>query len=619
MTSRPPGFAGDREPIPDSRLLQSAPVAIAWLDCQWRYVQVTQCWLHDYHLDRADWVGKRYDEVNAFVSSDWHRIQRRCWQGEECDREGEPWLHPDGRQVWVKWRATPWYDANGELGGVAIATEFVSPPTDRERQLQLELALEVTETGIWQWDLPSDRISWCDCAYRLFDIDKRDFAGTYEAFLDRIDPEDRDRVARTISAAIARCQDCEVEFRTRERNGRIRWLVSKGRVFADETGRAVRTIGTLVDITQRKHAEIALRQSEARLCAIFLAIPDPILILDRQGRYLEIAPTNPALLYRPASELLGQSLTDIFPADTARRFLDAIHHALDCQQQHNLEYHLFINDRHYWFLAHLVPLDTHTVLWMARDITERQQSEQAIRQLNEQLERRVAERTAQLAAANRELEAFSYSVSHDLRAPLRAIDGFSQALLQGYATTLDARGQHYLHRIRSNSQRMGELIDDLLELSRVARRPMASETVNLSQIARDAIAKLQQAQPERPVEVAIAPDLVVRGDARLLRIALENLLDNAWKYTSHRDRASVEFGMHSGGDRPTYFVRDNGAGFDMTYADRLFGAFQRLHLERDFPGTGIGLATVQRIVRRHGGKIWAQAQPDRGATFYFQL
>jgi light-regulated signal transduction histidine kinase (bacteriophytochrome) len=235
------------------------------------------------------------------------------------------------------------------------------------------------------------------------------------------------------------------------------------------------------------------------------------------------------------------------------------------------------------------------------------------------LERRVAERTAELTVANRELESFASSVSHDLRAPLRGIDGWTQAALEDCGPQLDDRGRTYLKRVRSETQRMAELIDGLLELSRVTRAPMKRETVDLTAMVQELEASLRAAQPERAVDFDVAPAMVAMGDAVLLRAVLQNLLGNAWKFTGKRPRARIEVGCTSEPGRTVYHVRDDGAGFDMRYAGKLFAPFQRLHSMEEFPGTGIGLATVQRIIHRHGGKVWAKAEVNQGATFYFTL
>jgi len=252
-------------------------------------------------------------------------------------------------------------------------------------------------------------------------------------------------------------------------------------------------------------------------------------------------------------------------------------------------------------------------------LTQIQGRDGALQLAHAELEQRVSERTFQLAAANKELESFSYSVSHDLRAPLRSIDGFSQALLEDCSETLNDDGRAHLQRIRKATQRMGFLIEDLLNLSRVSRTEMHTQNLDISALACSIANDLQNAQPERQIELQIEDGLKTRADPGLLRVVLENLLNNAWKFTSKHASAHIAFGMARGNGTPAFFVRDDGAGFDPAFADRLFGAFQRLHAMTEFAGTGVGLATVQRIVHRHGGRIWAESALGQGATFYFTL
>lgn len=279
--------------------------------------------------------------------------------------------------------------------------------------------------------------------------------------------------------------------------------------------------------------------------------------------------------------------------------------ALDIEFVNQIAYHLGIALQHAELLAQ-----------RQAELVERQKTEQRVQALNQGLRQALLE----LKSVNQELEAFSYSVSHDLRSPLRSIDGFSQALLEDYHDRLDATGKDYLRRIRSATGRMGELIDNLLTLARVTRSALHLESVDLSAIAHRLCADLQESQPTRAVTCTIQPGLSALGDRHLLELVLENLLNNAWKFTSKHSQATIELGrILQDNGIPVYFVRDDGAGFDMTYANKLFTPFQRLHGIQDFPGNGIGLATVQRIVRRHGGRVWAQGQVEGGATFYFTL
>ncbi len=255
----------------------------------------------------------------------------------------------------------------------------------------------------------------------------------------------------------------------------------------------------------------------------------------------------------------------------------------------------------------------------ARELAERRRAEEEVLRLNAELETRVDQRTTELQSTNAELEAFCYSVSHDLRAPLRSIDGFSQALLEDFPADVPDEARRYLSRIRASTQRMGQLIEDLLNLSKVSRGELQRREVDVSEIARQVIGELQQREPAREVEVSVWDGMQANVDPRLLRAALENLIGNAWKFSARAEQGRIEVGLLRDGPEAKFFVRDNGAGFDMRYAGKLFGAFQRLHSASEYQGTGIGLATVQRIVHRHGGRIWADAKPGKGAVFFFTL
>ena len=311
-----------------------------------------------------------------------------------------------------------------------------------------------------------------------------------------------------------------------------------------------------------------------------------------------------------------------FQNDARKKIEEAIQHAVAHQQPYDLELPMLTaagNQK--WIRTIGQPvMENGQVVRMRgsiQDITEHNRVSEEVQRLNAELERKVAERTSELEIANKELEAFSYSVSHDLRAPLRTIDGFSQAILEDCAEQLSEEGRGYLNRVRAATQHMGHLIDDLLKLAKVTRAEINREFIDMSSLANSVYDNLKAGSPERNVDWILQPALIANGDMRLIRIVLENLLGNAWKFTGQNSHARIEFGMRERDGKTIYFVCDNGVGFDMTYAGKLFGAFQRLHNVSEFPGTGIGLATVQRIIHRHGGHIWAESEPGNGACFYF--
>ncbi len=378
------------------------------------------------------------------------------------------------------------------------------------------------------------------------------------------------------------------------------------------------------DMTDQLRMERLLRDNEARLRAIADNLPAVIAFFDdkRQLQYSNIAFDrwfgSASLDVRGGVLRVGQDVSRY--SETLHPLLERALRGDEITTERSLDTQTGARVARLTLIPHVADDGSVTgVHLMGYDLTDFRHAEAEVRHLNEQLERRVEQRTRALAAANRELESFSYSVSHDLRAPLRTIDGFSQILLDEYAAKLDDTGRGYLERVRAGSQRMAKLIDDLLELARVTRRDPQIRECDLSGLAREIVTELSVAHPQRNVRVEVAPGMAVAADVGLLRIALDNLLRNAWKFTSLEDNAVIEVGCVESADGRTYFVRDNGVGFDMAYVNKLFGAFQRLHSESEFQGTGIGLALVQRVIRRHGGQVWAEAEPDVGATFYFTL
>jgi PAS domain S-box-containing protein len=641
-----------------------------------------------------------------------------------------PYKSNPPNETWFNWYLAP-IIIDGKVVSLVSMSLDVTDRHKIEDSLQksenrLNRAQEIAHLGSWELDLLNNRLTWSDEVYRIFGLQPQEFGATYDAFLHSVHPNDRAAVDNTYSESLSKGRDSyEIEHRIVRKDGEVRFVHEKCEHIRDETGKIIRSIGMVHDITELKKAEADLK----RLASFPEKNPNPIVEFDLSGKLQYLNPSSKQLLpdledkglehqflkginnliddlktnrknsiiqelqvndtnyfqtitYFPENqririygiditklkqmekvlqeseekykriventtnvimvtqpdgiisylspsckEILGYSPEEligtnpvIFHSEDVKKVQQALARALKGEKGSGLEYRILPKQGGIKWISHSwspIFLDNkiQSIVSVIADITERKKSDEKIQKLHDNLMRRSNE----LAAANKELETFSYSVSHDLRAPLRSIDGFSQALLEDYNNMLDEPGKEYIQRVRNATRRMEQLIDDMLRLSRLTRIEMAMQEVDLGQTANNVIEELKKSEPTRKIKFITNDNMIAEGDKNLLTILLENLLGNAWKFSKNRKRAEIEFGKTEQGQETVFFIRDNGAGFNMKYANKLFIPFQRLHDDADYPGSGIGLSIVSRIIHRHGGRIWTEAEEGKGATFYFTL
>ncbi len=432
---------------------------------------------------------------------------------------------------------------------------------------------------------------------------------------DFVHPEDRDRIIDTYMEGVRTESEKEVEQRYRRKDGNYIWLRSTGRPIFGSDGKNIGMVVNSIDITERKKVQEELERIQLLNEAILETVPGILYLYDDTGHLVRWNKQHEVLTGYSSDEIKGKYILDWFGGPDTSNIQKGISEVM-ATGYGTAEGHLIAKNGNTIFMfftgVKIAIAGKDHLLGIGVDITERKKAEEEIIRLNETLEQRVKERTA-------ELEAFSYSVSHDLRAPLRSIHGFGQALLEDYENQMDAEAKGYLGRIKRATETMSELIEDMLKLSRISRSDMDTVPVNLSHIVKSITDELQKSAPERRADIKIACDLQDSADPRLMRIVFENLLSNSWKFTGKNDNTEIEFGLTIKDGRKVYFIRDNGAGFDMKYAGKLFTPFQRYHNAEEYAGTGIGLAIVKRIIARHGGGIWAESNVGKGTTIFFTL
>ena len=519
-----------------------------------------------------------------------------------------------------------------EIGGLSrtfdrMAESLKATMVSRDELAKSEERFRIGATSasdlIWDWDIPSGRLDWFGDIDGILGYQHGEFPRTIDAWVEAIHNDDIPRVNATLERHLKAGEAYYEEYRIKCKDGTYRYWTDRGTAMRDEKGETYRMIGACSDITERKRAEEALRLANAYDRSLIEASLDPLVTIGPDGKITDVNAATEKITGHSREELIGTDFMHYFSepekakAGYQQVFQDGFVH----------DYALEVRDRD----GHLTPVLYNASIYRdeagqvigvfaaARDITERKRAEEEVRTLNAELEQRVVQRTAQLEAANKELEAFSYSVSHDLRAPLRAIDGFSRVILEDYVGELDDEGKRVLNIIRSNTQKMGQLIDDLLSFSRLGRQDISPSDIRMAELAKGVFEEIKPPANERNLQFNMKTLPIAHGDRSMMKQVFANLLSNAIKFTRPKEMATIEIGGTNDGVENVYYVKDNGVGFDMQYVNKLFGVFQRLHSAEEFDGTGVGLAIVQRIIHRHGGRVWAEGKVDGGATFYFSL
>jgi len=611
-------------------ILNNLAEQVAYLDPELRIIWVNADVIKRHNLEAAEYQGKKCYEL-------YHGLEQPC---PDCyalvameTGETATGIHRSPDNSYWKMTCVPIRNQSGAIIGVMdTALEITDLITSRQ-QLQdsyslLRLAGETARFGGWSVDLEANKCTWSDQVAIIHEM-PIGYSPPVEEGIRFYAPEWREKITAVFTACAEAGMPYDEEMEIITTKGRRIWVRTVGEAVKDDQGNIVRVQGSFQDISDRKQAEVALKLSEERY--------DQAMSVKNEGTWDWDLITNDTYFDKRYYTMAGYQPGE-FPSNFvawAERVheddLPAARKAIDDylkgdSNRFNIEFRFRKKDNQWMWIngkgkisqrdengKPLRMIGTHT------DITDRKLAEDEVFKLNAELEQRVKERTAELEVTNKELASFAYSISHDFRAPLRALNAFSANLTDKYSDQLDEQGLHYLNRIRYNALYMSDLVDDLLKLSRITRAEVKEQEVDLSRVAEEIIKDLQDAEPERQVTVTVEPGLSAKGDFALLKALLENLLENAWKYSSKEVQATIEVGRSTVDGEEAFFVRDNGVGFDMAYADKLFGTFQRLHGADEFPGTGIGLASVQRIISRHGGKVWADSEEGKGATFYFTL
>jgi PAS domain S-box-containing protein len=507
----------------------------------------------------------------------------------------------------------------------ALTADLSSALESMERDASLEksrerlgLALRSCSMGVWEWDVVENRNLWDESMYALLGLEPGTPPGKVEDFMALVHPGDRERVSREMTGTLVEGGDFESRFRILRPDGSTRFIGVQGKVYRDDRDNPLRLAGVCWDITDRRLEALKLQQQKELLQTMVDAIPVMICYFDSDGSFKWANKGWEGML---GWSFTGQDVSDIldmcYPdAELRRQVRDFIAAAEGTWRDFKTRAH---DDTIIDIAWAAVRLSDETVIAIGQDITEWKRVEEEIRRLNAELEERVRDRTSRLEEANRELEAFSYSVSHDLRTPLRAIRGFSRMLQDERAASLDEEGRRLLGVVIANTEKMGQLIDDLLSFSRVGRNEITRSRIDMSGVVRGVIAELEPLEEGAGIEFVVESLPDAQGDAAMIRQVWVNLIANAVKFTLPKGSGLIRVGADRSEGENVYHVKDTGVGFKAEYAEKAFGIFQRLHSESEFEGTGVGLAIVERIIVRHGGRVWAEGKAGEGAEFYFSL